>query len=47
MANMLISMLLSMRSPILMNTRDVPDTDEIEKHAATCVRLFLNGVKGF
>ncbi|MGE4266922.1 MAG: TetR/AcrR family transcriptional regulator [Deferribacterales bacterium] len=47
MANMLISMLLAMRSPILMNTRDVPDADEIEKHAETCVKLFLNGVKGF
>ncbi|WP_303850042.1 TetR/AcrR family transcriptional regulator [Seleniivibrio woodruffii] len=47
MANLLITMLLSMRSPILMNTRDVPCTDEIEKHAETCVKLFLNGVKGF
>ncbi len=47
MANMLISMLLSMRSPILMNTRSIPDSAEIERHAETCVKLFLNGVKGF
>lgn len=47
MANLLISMLLSMRSPILMNTRSVPEKDEITRHVETCVKLFLNGVKGF
>jgi len=47
MANLLISMLLSMRSPILMNTRSVPEKDEITSHVETCVKLFLNGIKGF
>jgi AcrR family transcriptional regulator len=45
-ANLLISMLISMRTPVLMNTGKIPDRNEISSHVETCVKIFLNGIKG-
>jgi len=44
LADMYCSMLLSMRTRILMGGRDVPDDGQIADHAQLTAEIFINGL---